>query len=57
MQDSTERLGDMLVRLGALSKQQVAEVLRYQKEHPGMLFGQIAVQLGFITEQILNKYL
>ena len=57
MQDSTERLGDMLVRLGALSKEQVAEVLSYQKEHPGMLFGQIAVQLGFITEEVLDKYL
>jgi hypothetical protein len=57
MQDSTERLGEMLVRLGALSNEQVAEILSYQKEHPGMLFGQIAVQLGFLTEELLNKYL
>lgn len=57
MQDSTERLGEMLVRLGALSNEQVEEILSYQKEHPGTLFGQIAVQLGFLTEEVLNKYL
>ena len=57
MQDSTERLGEMLVRLGALKKEQIAEILSYQIEHPGMLFGQIAVQLGFITEEVLDKYL
>jgi len=57
MKDSTERLGEMLVRLGALSEDQVQEILTYQKEHPGMLFGQIAVQFGYITEEKLNAYL
>jgi hypothetical protein len=57
MQDSTERLGELLVRMGAMSQEQVEAVLAYQKEHPDRLFGQIAVKLGFITEEVLQKYL
>ena len=57
MPDSTERLGELLVRMGALSQEQVEEILRYQKEHPDMLFGQIAVQRGYISEKVLQQYL
>jgi len=57
MQDSIERLGEVLVRLGALSKEQVDDILKYQKDHPGMLFGRIAIQLGYITEEKLDKFL
>ena len=57
MSDSTERLGELLVRLGLLTQDQVRTVLEYQKAHPDKLFGQIAVQLEFITEEKLNRYL
>ncbi len=57
MPDSTERLGELLVRMGALSQEQVEKVVQYQKEHPDLLFGQIAVRLGYITEEVLQQYL
>jgi hypothetical protein len=57
MADSTERLGELLVRVGAITPEQVREILDYQKEHPGQLFGQIAIELGFITEEMLQRYL
>lgn len=57
MSDSTERLGEFLVRIGVLTQQQVQEILKYQQEHPQMLFGQIAVQFGYINEEKLNLYL
>lgn len=57
MPDSTERLGELLVRMGDLSQEQVGEILEYQKGHPDVLFGQIAIRKGFITDDILEKYL
>ncbi|MDA3811159.1 MAG: hypothetical protein PF518_12625 [Spirochaetaceae bacterium] len=57
MSDSIERLGEMLQRLGALTDKQINEILNYQKENPTMLFGQIAIKLGFITNELLEKYL
>lgn len=57
MPDSTERLGELLMRMGALNEEQVEEILAYQKEHPDMLFGQIAIRLGYITEEVLQRYL
>jgi hypothetical protein len=47
----------MLQRLGALTDKQINEILNYQKENPTMLFGQIAIKLGFITNELLEKYL
>ena len=56
MSDSTERLGELLVRLGALNHEQVEKILEYKEQHPDMLFGQIAIQLGYITREVLEKY-
>jgi hypothetical protein len=57
MSDSTERLGEMLHRLGALSLEEIDDILRYQKDNPDILFGQIAVMKGYITKEVLDKYL
>ena len=57
MKDSTERLGELLVRLGALTEDKVDEILKYQQDHPDILFGQVAIKLGFLTDAILEKYL
>ena len=46
-QSSLERLGEFLVRLGALTQDQVVEILAKQAEEPSKLFGQIALELGF----------
>ena len=57
MEDSTERFGQLLVRLGAITNQDVKKILDYQKDHSDLLFGQIGVKLGLITQEKLNKYL
>ncbi len=53
MKDSTERFGELLFRLGAISEDNIKTILEYQKEHPDLRFGQIAVKLGFITSDLL----
>lgn len=57
MSDSTERLGEMLHRLGALSLEEIEDILSYQKDNPDILFGQIAIMKGYITRELLDKYL
>lgn len=57
MKDSTERFGELLVRLGAITEEDINIILSYQKTHPDLRFGQIAVKLGFITVEKLKKYL
>lgn len=53
-----ERIGDGLIRIGALTKAQVDEVLRIQAdtEEP-RLFGEIALELGYIDEAALKRYI
>jgi len=57
MSDSTLRLGELLHRLGILSTDQINDILAYQKDHPNILFGQIAVKKGYITRELLEKNL
>ncbi len=57
MSDSTERLGELLLRLGALTQHQIDNILEHQKEHKEMMFGQIAIGLGYLTPAVLEKYL
>ena len=54
--DSTERFGELLVRLGAITEKDIKTILDYQKEHPDLRFGQIAVKLGLITKELLARY-
>ncbi len=55
--DSTLRLGELMQKEGALSGDQVQKILDFQKEKPDILFGQIAIKLGFVTNEIVNEYL
>ncbi len=57
MSDSTLRLGELLHRLGVITEEQINDVLEYQKDHPEILFGQIAIQKGYITRELLEKHL
>ena len=49
-------LGEMLLENGEISRQQLDEALEVQKTEGGLL-GIILVNLGFINEQSLVKYL
>jgi hypothetical protein len=53
-----ERIGDFLLRIGAMSRAQVEEVLRIQREdEEPRMFGEIAVELGYIDDSALKKYI
>ncbi len=52
-----ERIGEGLIRIGATTKDQVEEVLRRQRAGDDRLFGEIAIDLGFINDEALKSYL
>lgn len=53
-----ERVGDFLVRIGAITAEQMAEVLKIQAaEEEPRLFGQIAIELGYIDDAAIQRYL
>lgn len=56
-EDSTQRIGDFLVRIGAMATEQVYEVLTKQQMEPGRLFGEIAIELGYINDAAIDKFL
>jgi hypothetical protein len=52
----TERIGDFLVRIGAMKSEQVEEVLRLQKAGDKRRFGEIAIELGYIRDDSIKRY-
>ena len=54
-----ERLGEALVRTGAMTDGQVRQVLLRQREQGGLdkLFGEIAVELQLVDQQTIENIL
>jgi len=54
-----ELLGEALVRRGAMTEEQVRQVLQRQREQSGVdrLFGEIAVDLAFVNQQTIEDIL
>ncbi len=52
-----ERIGEALVRIGAMSPEQVDQVLKLQQEGDTRLFGEIAIEQGFINDKAIRAYL
>jgi hypothetical protein len=52
----TEKIGDVLVRIGAMTVEQVEEVLRTQEAGDTRIFGEIAIELGYINDEALQRY-
>jgi hypothetical protein len=52
-----EKIGEALVRIGAMKSYQVEDVLRLQKNGDKRLFGEIAIEMGYIDDQAIRKYL
>jgi hypothetical protein len=52
-----ERIGDFLVRIGAMTELQVSEVLEAQRSSDGALFGWLAIERGFIDDAALKCYI
>jgi hypothetical protein len=55
--DSTLRVGEFLVGIGAMTQEDVARVLEEQERIPYKLFGQIAIDLGLISDGAIDRYL
>ena len=57
MPDIPVKIGEFLVRIGVITQQQVQEVVDMQKAGDSRLFGEIAVELGYINDEVLQKYI
>lgn len=55
MHDATARLGEVLVCIGAMTEDQIDRVLDEQQRTPDKLFGRIAIEMGFIDSQALDR--
>src|SRR5690606_25783799 len=52
-----DRLGDLLVRDGVISHDELAEAVRRQAENPDKKLGEWLVELGRITREQLERYI
>ena len=52
-----ERIGDNLVKIGAMTQEQVKEVLQRQNDGDYRLFGEIAIELEYIDDDVIAAYL
>jgi len=52
----SERIGEFLVRIGVMRPDQVEDVLHVQQGGDNRLFGEIAIEFGYINDEVLKKY-
>jgi hypothetical protein len=53
-----DRIGEFLVEIGAMNDSQVAIVINHQKAGDERLFGEIAMELGFLADnEPIDKFL
>jgi type IV pilus assembly protein PilB len=50
-------IGEMLVRAGAITQEQLQDALRQQKHHKGVRLGRLLVKLGFISDDTMRQTL
>lgn len=51
------RIGEFLVQIRAMQQYQVDDVLRVQADGDSRMFGEIAIELGYINDAAIKKYL
>jgi hypothetical protein len=52
-----KKIGEFLLQIEAIKPYQVEDILRAQKEGDNRLFGEIAIELGYINDDVLRKYI
>jgi hypothetical protein len=54
-----EKIGEGLIRIGAMTTEQVKKVLQVQRDKYGhdRLFGDIATELQFVDQETIEEYL
>jgi hypothetical protein len=51
------RIGDFLIKIGALNQQQVDDVLEHQKQGDTRIFGEIALELHYLNDDAIKRYI
>ena len=51
-----EKIGEFLVKIGAMKQWQVEDILKVQKSGDLRMFGEVAISLGYIDDAALMKY-
>jgi len=54
--NTEEKIGEGLVKMGAMTKEQVEDVLKRQRDGNDGLFGIMAMELGYVGEEVLLDY-
>jgi hypothetical protein len=52
-----EKIGEGLVRIGVMTKKHVEDVLNLQRCGDNRIFGEIAIDLGYINDAVIKRYL
>ena len=52
-----DRIGEFLVVIGAITQEQVQHVLKLQAGGDTRIFGEIALELGYLDDEAIKKYL
>ena len=52
----SEKIGEFLVRIGVMTMEKVQEVLQTQKAGDTRRFGDIALELGFVQNDAIKRY-
>ena len=48
-------LGEVLVKSGAITQEQLQDALKQQKNHPGVRLGRLLVKLGFVGDDTVRQ--
>jgi len=54
---TVEKIGEGLVRIGAMTEEQRNHVIEKQNQGDERMFGEIAIDLGFINDEIIINYI
>ncbi len=52
-----DRIGEFLVTIGAMTGEQVEHAMRLQAGGDTRMFGEIALELGYLNDEAIKKYL
>jgi len=53
----SEKIGEFLLRIGVMTEYQVQEILSAQNAGDSRMFGEIAIDFGYINDEVLKKYI
>ena len=53
---NTNKIGEFLVKIGAMTPEQVGHILKLQDEGDKRIFGEIALDLHFLNDDAIKRY-